>query len=285
MTRTTLDPRRHAFRADLAASSLRDRVDAPRYTQGEQRQVAQAVLPLRKEPRFDARLESEVLLGELVTVFDEGEGWAWVQLARDNHVGYMPSDGLSRIIVEPTHRIAALRTYVFPAPDVKSPPLALLSLNAKIASERSEGKFLVVDGAYVYAAHTRALGEHVADPVEIALGFLYAPYLWGGRTSVGLDCSGLVQLACEAAGIACPRDADMQAEELGLPLDLSSEKLSRGDLVFWDGHVGMMTSPDRLLHANAFHMAVVEEPFVEAKDRIAASGLEIIGARRLLPRR
>ncbi len=254
---------------------------APRYSEGEQRQVAQAVLPLRKEPRFDALLESEALLGELVTVYEESEGWAWVQLARDDHVGYMPSDGLSRIILEPTHKIAALRTYVFPAPDLKSPPVALLSLNAAIASERGEGKFLVVDGGYVYAAHTRTLGEYAADPVEVARGFLGAPYLWGGRTSVGLDCSGLVQLACEAAGLASPRDADMQSAELGRPLDLSREKLSRGDLVFWDGHVGMMTSPDLLLHANAYHMAVVEEPFAEARDRIAASGLEIIGARRL----
>lgn len=285
MTRETLDPRRHAFRADLAASSLRDRVKAARYVDGERRQVAQAVLPLRKDPRFDALLESEALLGEIVTVFDEGEGWAWVQLARDHHVGYMPTDGLSRVIVEPTHRIAALRTYLFTAPDVKSPPLALLSLNAAIASEHSEGKFLVVDGAYVYAKHTRALWEHAADPVEIAQRFIGAPYLWGGRTSVGLDCSGLVQLACEAAGLACPRDADMQSEELGRRLDLSQEKLTRGDLVFWDGHVGIMTSPDRILHANAFHMAVVEEPFAEARDRISASGLEMVGARRLLPRR
>ena len=284
MTSATLDPRRHAFRDDLAASSLRDRVKAPRYSEGERRQVAQAVLPLRKEPRFDALLESEALLGEIVTVYDESEGWAWAQLTRDDHVGYIPSDGLSRIIVEPTHKIAALRTYVFPAPDPKSPPVALLSLNAAIASERGEGRFLVVDGGYVYAAHTRAFGEHAPDPVEIALGFLGAPYLWGGRTSVGLDCSGLVQLACEAAGLACPRDADMQSEELGSRLDLSREKLTRGDLVFWDGHVGIMTSPARLLHANASHMAVVEEPFAEARDRISASGLEMIGARRLLPR-
>jgi cell wall-associated NlpC family hydrolase len=281
LTGAPLDPRRHAFRDDLAASSLKGCVEAPRYVEGEQRQVVQAVLPLRKEPRFDALLESEALLGELVTVFDESEGWAWVQLARDNHVGYIPSDGLSRIIVEPTHKIAAFRTYVFPAPDPKSPPAALLSLNAAIASERSEGKFLVVDGAYVYAAHARAVGEYAADPVEVAQGFLGAPYLWGGRTSVGLDCSGLVQLACEAAGIPCPRDADMQSAELGSPLDFSREKLARGDLVFWDGHVGMMTSPDRVLHANAYHMAVVEEPFAEARSRISASGLEIIGARRL----
>ena len=280
-----LDPRRHAYREDLAAASLRDRVTAPRYVEGERRQVSQAVLPLRKEPRFDALLESEALLGEIVTVYDESEGWAWVQLARDAHVGYMPSDGLSRSIVEPTHKIATLRSYVFPASDVKAPPLALLSLNAEVASRGTEGKFLVLDNGYVYAAHARPLTEHATDYVEIAQAFRGAPYLWGGRTSVGLDCSGLVQLACEAAGLACPRDADMQAEELGQRLDLRGDKLARGDLVFWDGHVGIMTGADSLLHANAFHMAVVEEPFTEARDRIAAFGLDTIGARRLPPRR
>jgi cell wall-associated NlpC family hydrolase len=276
-----LDPRRHAFRADLAASHLKGQVSARKFVEGEPRQVKVPVLPLRKEPRFDALLESEALLGEIVTLYEEGEGWAWVQLARDNHVGYMPSEGLSRGIATPTHKVSALRTYVFPAPDAKSPPLAMLSMNAAFVSNRSEGKFLLVDGYYIYGAHARKVDERASDFVAVARGFLGAPYLWGGRTSVGVDCSGLVQLACEAAGIGCPRDADMQFSELGQPIDLSKEKLARGDFVFWEGHVGIMTGPDRLLHANAFHMAVVEEPFAEAKERIRAGGLDVIGARRV----
>jgi cell wall-associated NlpC family hydrolase len=278
-----LDPRRHAFRKDIAGSSLREHVKAERYVQGEPRQVAHAVLPLRKEPRFDASLDSEALLGERVTVYDESEGWAWVQLDRDRHVGYLPSEGLSREIVTPTHRIAALRSYVFPKPDVKVPPLALLSLNALVAASQVEGKFLALKGGgYVFGAHTRPVTERAPDPVAVAASFLGTPYLWGGRTSVGLDCSGLVQLACEAAGIACPRDADMQAEELGHAFDAEVEKFRRGDLVFWEGHVGIMTGETHMLHANAYHMAVVEEPLAVARERIAASGLEIIATRRLL---
>jgi cell wall-associated NlpC family hydrolase len=276
-----LDPRRHAFREDLAAESLREHVKAERYVQGEPRQVAHAVLPLRKAPRFDAPLDSEALLGEMVTVYDESEGWAWVQLARDRHVGYMPSEGLSREIVTPTHKIARLRTYVYPSPDVKAPPLGLLSLNALVAASGVEGKFLAVEGGYIFSAHVLPVTEHAADYVDIALAFLGTPYLWGGRTSVGLDCSGLVQLACEAAGIASPRDADMQAEELGHAFDWEAEKFRRGDFVFWEGHVGILTSGAHMLHANAFHMAVVEEPLAEARERIAASGLEIIATRRL----
>ena len=276
-----LDTRRNAFRADLAAEELRGRAAAPRYVAGETRQLAAPALPLRREPRFDATLDSEVLFGETLRVFDESEGWAWVQLVRDGYVGYVPSDGLSRAVVPPTHRVAALRTYVYPAPDIKSPPLALLSLNSLIAASAVEGRFLALaTGGFVVADHARALDRQADDYVDVAMAFLGTPYLWGGRTSLGVDCSGLVQLAAEAAGLSCPRDADMQGSELGAAL-VGAATLARGDLVFWDGHVGIMASGDDLLHASAHHMAVVVEPFAEAKARIAATGCEVLGARRL----
>ncbi len=277
------DPRLHAYRADLAADRLRGLVEAERFVTGEPRQVVAASLPLRREPRFDSTLDTEALKGETVTLYAEGEGWAWVQIDRDRYVGYMPSDGLSPKIIAPTHKIAALRSYVYSEPDGKSPTLDLLSLNAFVTARAEEGRFRALEGGgYVVARHTLPVGEMADDPVAIAETFVGTPYLWGGRTSIGLDCSGLVQLAAEAAGLSAPRDADMQAAELGEPVSWrDGAELSRGDLVFWDGHVGIMTSGTQLLHANAHHMAVELEPFVAAKERIKQAGYEVIGVRRL----
>jgi cell wall-associated NlpC family hydrolase len=238
---------------------------------------------LRREPRFDAMLDSEALFGETLTLFDESEGWAWVQLTRDGYVGYLPSEGLTSALTTPTHRVATLRTYVYASPDIKTPPLSLLSLNALLPGAGVEGRFLVLQsGGFVIAEHVRKLDEPARDFVDVALGFRGTPYLWGGRTSLGVDCSGLVQLASEAAGLSCPRDADMQSNEVGRELDWQGgDALARGDLVFWDGHVGIMTSAQGLVHASAYQMMVVEESLAEARARIAASkGGEIIGVRR-----
>jgi len=282
-SRALPDPRRHVYRAGLAAESLRGQVEAPRYVAGVPRQIEAPALPLRREPRFDATLDTEALFGETLNLFDESEGWAWVQLTRDGYVGYMPSEGLAVAVTAPTHKISALRTYVYPSPDFKTPPLTLLSLNAFVAAAGQEGRFLALKGGgFVIAEHVRTLAEHARDFVDVALGFRGTPYLWGGRTSLGVDCSGLVQLASEAAGLSCPRDADMQAKELGSALDWQGgASLARGDLVFWEGHVGIMTSAQDLVHASAYHMVVVEEPLAEAKERIAAANAgDVVGVRR-----
>ena len=107
------------------------------------------------------------------------------------------------------------------------------------------------------------------DAAGVALRFLGAPYLWGGRESLGLDCSGLVQQALAACGKACPRDTDMQA---GIGVAVAPGDLARGDLVFWKGHVGMMLDAERMVHANGHHMATVVEPLAEAIARIEAAG-------------
>jgi cell wall-associated NlpC family hydrolase len=280
---TKPDPRRHAYRADLAAEHLRGTVEAERYVPGEPRQVAAPSLPLRHAPRFDATLDTEALHGETVTVYEEREGWAWVQLHHDNYVGYMPSGELVPVVAAPTHRVSVLRTYVFPEPDSKVPPLSMLSLNARLPVAEPAGGFLrLASGGFVYARHAVPVGEHAEDFVAVAEAFVGTPYLWGGRTSVGLDCSGLVQLATAAAGHAVPRDADMQAVEAGHAVDWQEgTPLARGDLVFWEGHVGIMTSAQDFLHANAHHMAVEIEPFEEAKARIKAAGFDITGVRRM----
>ena len=182
-----LDPRRHVYRADLAAEHLRGTVKAERYVTGERRQVAASVLPLRRAPRFDATLDTEALHGETLTVYEEREGWAWVQLDHDGYVGYMPSEGLVAPVAASTHRVSVLRTYVFPEPDSKVPPLAMLSLNARVAVAEASGRFMpLASGGFVYASHVVPLGAHADDFVTVAETFLGTPYLWGGRTSVGL---------------------------------------------------------------------------------------------------
>lgn len=278
------DPRLNAWRADLAAGELRGQVDAPRYADGRSCHITAASAPLRREPRSDAMLETETLFGETVTVYDEQEGWAWVQLQQDRYVGYLPSVALGEGAGSPTHRITALRTYVFPAPGIKLPPMSLLSINSLVEVAGAEGGFLTLSsGGCIPAVHAAPVDERAQDFVAVAERFLGAPYLWGGRSSLGLDCSALVQLSLQAAGIACPRDTDMQERALGKRVEVAPDLtgLRRGDLVFWKGHVGIMSDADTLLHANAFHMETSKEPLAAAVKRIAAGGQDVSAIRRL----
>jgi cell wall-associated NlpC family hydrolase len=279
-----LDPRFSAYREDLAAAALRDKVAADRFVEGEAAQVSASSAPLRRAPRYDAPLDTEALRGETLTIYEENEGWAWVQLDRDRYVGYVPSDALSRELRQVTHRVTALRTYVFPSPDIKAPPLDLLSLNAGVAATGERDTFLELqDGGFLFADHAAPAEQHAPDYIEVAQRFIGTPYLWGGRTSIGLDCSGLVQLALEAAGITSPRDTDVQEAALGEPLsEPTNPALARpGDLIFWKGHVGIVNHGGELLHANAHHMATVAEPLGHGVKRIAEAGNAITSIKRL----
>jgi cell wall-associated NlpC family hydrolase len=268
-------------RPDLAAAHLRGLVDAPRYVEGRAMQVIEASAPLRRSPQADAPLETEALFGEAVTVYDEGEGWAWAQLDRDQYVGYLPRAALGTP-TEPTHRVAALRTHAYPGPSIKLPPRLPLSLGARLAVVRQEGEFAVTaDGLHLWARHLAVLSARELDFVAVAERFLEAPYLWGGRTSEGIDCSGLVQTALAAAGIDAPRDSDMLEAAMGAPVAVDGP-WARGDLVFWKGHVGIMRDGATLIHANGWHLKVAIEPLAEACARIAASGGgEVTSARRI----
>ena len=289
----SLDRRRHAFRPDLADIRLEGRVLSQRFVAGIEKQVRLASVPMRAAPDASLGLENEALLGELVTVFDDAGGWAWGQLKRDGYVGYFPSSALTADVVAPTHHVKAPATFIYPEANIKRPPMAQLSLNACFAatSPAPDDRFIaLVGGGFVYARHVSGIDVFARDFVEVAEGFLNTPYLWGGRTRLGLDCSGLVQLALEAAGLPCPRDSDMGSAELGETMLVPSnfDGLMRGDIIYWPGHCGIMIDSVMLLHANGHHMSTVIEPLSQAARRIrksgggsSASGPEISAIRRL----
>jgi cell wall-associated NlpC family hydrolase len=282
---TAFDPRLTPARPDLAAKHLEGTVSAARYVEGTPREVVEPQAPLRRAPLPDARLLTEALMGERVTVYETtGEGWAWGQLAGDNYVGWMPANSLSLPGPAPTHKVSGLRTLLFPGPDIKLPPLAALPFGARLALVRYHAPFAVTAaGAYVPAQHLQPIDVAEPDFVAVAERFVGVPYLWGGKTSLGIDCSGLVQVALTACGVSCPRDSDMQERALGTPIaaDRDLSGLRRGDLIFWKGHVAIVRDPAMLLHANAHHMAVAVEPLSAALDRIRRTGSEVTSVKRL----
>ena len=284
MSTTSLDPRRHAYREDLAAEMLRGRVSAPRYAAGEMRQVVHSATPLRGRADPRASWTSEVLFGERVTVYEDKDGWAWVQVERDGYVGYLRAAALSTQSQTPTHRVRGLGTLLYPAADVKAPPWLPLSMNSLLAVAEVGANFSrLADGSFVPSRHIAELTWHAPDFVAMAEQFVGTPYLWGGRSRLGIDCSGLVQVALQMAGLDCPRDSDMQHAELGRTVRVDEELtgLQRGDLVFWPGHVGIMTDAYLLLHANAHHMKTVVEPLKAAVARNDRAGAKLAAVKRL----
>jgi cell wall-associated NlpC family hydrolase len=282
------DPRTTPARPDLAALHLKGKVAAARFVAGTELEVRDAQAPVRREPSPDAPLDTEALHGERVTVYDEnGEGWWWGQLESDGYVGWIPANALRPPGPPPTHRVAALRTFVFPGRSIKAPPVDALSFGSRVAvrtSQRDDSRELtdLESGFCIPTRHLAPIASKEPDFIAVAERFIGVPYLWGGKTSLGIDCSGLVQIALTTSGVACPRDSDMQEQALGAPLpndDLAG--LRRGDLIFWKGHVAIVRDERTIVHANAFHMAVAVEPIDEAVCRIADAGGQIASIKRV----
>lgn len=266
-----LDRRLNAFRPDLADKALEGQVDAARFVEGVPARIGAPKVALRPKPALDSGIDTELLLGEPVIEFDRRDGWAWVKSGIDGYVGHVEEGALALPRAAPTHWVTAPRTFLYAEPDIKRPVVAALSMGSRLAvtgeAETRGTKYLLVDGGAVIAKHMGAVDVPVGDDfVAVASRFLEAPYLWGGRTGFGLDCSGLVQLSMMMTGRPVLRDTDMQRETIGA--EIGRGDLRRGDLVFWKGHVAIMSDAETMIHASGFTMDVSHEGLDEAIGRI-----------------
>ena len=278
------DPRLTPARGDLAAKYLEGKVKAKRFVTGEEFEIADALAPLREAPSTDAALLTQALKGDRVTIYDRNsEGFAWGQLHSDGYVGWLPDAALAKPVTAPTHKVTALRTFAFPGPSIKLPPVDTLSIGARVSVAREDGDFAVTrEGWYLPRSHVGSIDAVESDFVAVAEKFVGTPYLWGGKSSLGIDCSGLVQVSLNAAGTGCPRDSDMQQDGLGRALsEAETRHLRRGDLIFWKGHVAIVRDAATIVHANAHHMATAIENTNDAIARIAAAGSAVVATKRL----
>ena len=268
---SALDPRLTPARPDLAAAHLKGQVEAERFVEPVDRQAIAASAPIRRTPEPHGAVDDQLLAGDVFALLEEKDGWGWGFSRADGFVGWVELLALSEEVEPVDHRVTALRTYAFSEPDLKSEPNLLLSLNCSFRAGRRESRYVEAIGlGWIFTGHCAPLDEAAGDFVAVAESFLGAPYLWGGKESLGLDCSGLVQMALLAAGSALPRDSDQQEAYCAANWTdvTASTDRQRGDVVFWPGHVGIMTDSEHLLHANAHWMDVTLEAFEEAERRI-----------------
>lgn len=267
----SLDPRVTLSRDGIAARVLEGVVPAEVYLEPRAMGCAAPAAGIHRAPDAASEQTDQLLFGETFEVLEEEEGgFVFGQASRDGYVGFVEAARLAPRGPAPTHRVAALRTYAFAEPSIKSRASGPYSLNALVHVEALEGRLAkVAGGGWMTAEHLAPIGVFEADWAGVAERFIGAPYLWGGRESLGLDCSGLVQQALLACGRACPRDADQQAE---LGRAIGRAEFGRGDLVFWKGHVALGVDAERIVHANGHHMATVIEPLEAAIERISGGG-------------
>ncbi|MBT4489666.1 MAG: C40 family peptidase [Rhodospirillaceae bacterium] len=283
-----MDRRITPARDDLAADWLHDHVRAERYATGAPHTVVRDGAPLCFSPEATAGLESQLIYGEIFQVYDERDGWCWGQNLTDGYVGYVPSSDLTTGLPLPDHQVAALHAHLYTEPDLKRPTAGTISMSARVKVVDISGRFCrTASGHWLHSRHLVSLEYGTRDVVGTAMKFIGVPYLWGGRTAQGVDCSSLVQLALAMAGIAAPRDSDLQEAGIGEPVAMNDDQdfshLEEGDLVFFPGHVGLFVEDWRFLHANAFDMQVSLHRFSDVLDRAERESTPVSSVRRITP--
>ncbi|MFV1592033.1 C40 family peptidase [Phaeobacter sp. JH20_36] len=268
------DPRRTPANDRVIAAHLAQQSPDRTAVTGQPACIRLPVVNLLRRP--DGPRDRQLLLGAEITIYEERDGWAFVQAVADDYVGYVPATALATDAAPATHRVCTPATHAYSAADMKSADLCSLSHGSRVSVLAFTDRFAETNLGFIPASHLRPVSVPETDPVAVAQLFLGTPYLWGGNSRWGIDCSGLVQAAMLACGVTCPGDSDQQENELGQDISLGNtavpSDLRRGDLLFWKGHVALMQDHETMIHANAHHMAVALEPVADAVERIMVQG-------------